>query len=113
MQRPKSRNDPDSLPPEKAKDTSLRRSIVGLRSADRTKRIKLRLRLTGQGYSVATIPLQPTRKLNGNIGYLRVPEMDRRLVESIVLSKAFIDMGSHANCICRKVAFMLAESIGN
>jgi hypothetical protein len=57
---------------------------IGLRSADGSKRVEKKLRLTRQGYSVASIALKPTRMLDGNIGYLRIPLMDNRLVRSVV-----------------------------
>ncbi len=58
--------------------------IVGLRSADGRKQVEDRLRLTGQGYGVARVRLGKTRMLDGNVGYLRIPAMDKRLVESTV-----------------------------
>jgi hypothetical protein len=54
---------------------------IGLRSADGARHATQRLRLTNQGYAVARVRSQPTRLLDGNIGYLRIPEMDDRLVE--------------------------------
>jgi len=58
--------------------------VVGLKSADGTRQTTKRLRPTRQGYSVARLRLRPTRTLEGNIGYLRIPTMDDRLVDSVV-----------------------------
>jgi peptidase S41-like protein len=58
--------------------------VVGLRSADGKKQVEDRLRLTGQGYGVAKVRLGKPRMLDGNVGYLRIPAMDKRLVESTV-----------------------------
>ena len=58
--------------------------LVGLRSADGTKKLEKRLRLTGQGYAVAQVRLKQTCKLDGNLGYLRLARMDERLVASTV-----------------------------
>ncbi len=57
---------------------------VGLRSADGSKHCQKRLRLTGQRYSVANVKLEKTRRLDGNLGYLRIPAMDKRLVDTVV-----------------------------
>jgi len=62
-----------------------RRTVaIGLRSGDRSKQIKKRRRLTRQRYAVAKVRLRRTRTLDGNIGYVRIAAMDRRLVESTV-----------------------------
>lgn len=58
--------------------------VVGLRSADGTRKLEKQLRLTGQGYAVAQVRLQQTGKLDGNLGYLRIARMDARLVASTV-----------------------------
>ena len=58
--------------------------IVGLRSADGKNRQERRLRLTAQGYAVAGVSLGKTRTLDGNFGYLRIPSMDKRLVDPTV-----------------------------
>ena len=58
--------------------------LVGLRSADGTKKLEKRLRLTGQGYSVAQMRLKQTCLLDGNLGYIRLASMDERLVSSTV-----------------------------
>lgn len=66
--------------------------IVGLRSADGSKQQERRLRLTAQGYAVARVSLGKTRMLDGNLGYLRIPRMDKRLVEpSVEHIKSFRD----------------------
>lgn len=56
--------------------------VLGLCSADGGKKCTRRMRLTGQGYSVARVGLRQTRMLDGNLGYLRLPKMDARLVPS-------------------------------
>ncbi len=58
--------------------------VIGLRSADGVTHSEMRLRPTGQRFSVAKIRTQATTKLAGNIGYLRIASMDARLVESTV-----------------------------
>ena len=65
---------------------------VGLKSADGARHATKRLRITGQRYSVARLKLRPTRLLAGDIGYLRIPTMDDRLVEPVVRQvKSFQD----------------------
>lgn len=59
-------------------------AAVGLRSADGTKKLEKRLRLTCQGSAVAQVRLKQTRQLDGNLGYLRLASMDQRLVSSTV-----------------------------
>ena len=54
---------------------------IGLRSEDGGKHATQHLRLTRQGYRVAQVRQGRTRLLDGNIGYLRIPAMDDRLVE--------------------------------
>lgn len=58
--------------------------VVGLRSADGKRQVEDRLRLTSLGYSVAKVRLGKTRMLGGNVGYLRIPSMDEKLVKSTV-----------------------------
>jgi len=58
--------------------------LVGLRSADGRTRLKGRMRLTGQGSAVAGVQLGQTRKLDGNLGYLRLASMEERLVSTII-----------------------------
>jgi hypothetical protein len=55
---------------------------IGLKSADGASHAVTRLRVTNQEYAVAQVRLQATRLLPGNIGYIRVPAMDDRLVET-------------------------------
>lgn len=55
-----------------------------LRSRDDSQRKSKRLRITQQRYSVASVRMQGSRMLTDNIGYLRIPKMDKRLVESTV-----------------------------
>ncbi len=57
---------------------------LGLRSEDGARHATRRLRLTNQGYGVAPVRSRPTRLLDGNIGYLRIPSMDDRLIEPTV-----------------------------
>ncbi len=58
--------------------------LLGLRSADSSKTRQLELPLTNQGFSAARVPLRPSRHIDGGFGYLRLPIMDRRLIEPIV-----------------------------
>ncbi|MCH8215963.1 MAG: hypothetical protein IH892_04245 [Planctomycetes bacterium] len=58
--------------------------IIGLRSIDGKKRVQQRQRVTQQGFEIAKVRLQVTRRLDGNIGYIRIPAMENRLVEPIV-----------------------------
>lgn len=57
---------------------------VGLKSADGLKQTTKRLRVSGQPYFPARLRLRPTRVLDGNVGYLRIPSMDDRLVDPLV-----------------------------
>jgi hypothetical protein len=57
---------------------------IGLRSEDGARQATQRLRVTKQGYRVAQVHLRPTRRLNGNVGYLLLPAMDDRLIEFAV-----------------------------
>ena len=57
---------------------------IGLRSADGTSKREQELRLTTQGFNVASVPMKRSRVLDQNIGYLRLPVMDPRLIEPIV-----------------------------
>jgi hypothetical protein len=57
---------------------------IELRSADGSTRIDKQLRLTAQRYSIARVPMQATRRIDGTIGYLRIAQMDGRLVEPTV-----------------------------
>lgn len=69
-----------------ASDHKFKQEIItlGLRSADKTVRSTQRLRIPTHGFSVAKVQQQPSRRLDKNIGYLRIPTMDSRLTESIV-----------------------------
>ncbi len=58
--------------------------MIGLRSADHSSRATKKLRLSNQGYGLAQVQTLPSRLLDGNIGYLRIPVMDDRLVEPII-----------------------------
>jgi len=57
---------------------------VGLKSADGEKRTMKRLRITAQPYFPARLHLRTSHLLDGNIGYLRIPTMDDRLVDPVV-----------------------------
>ncbi len=57
---------------------------IELMSADGSGRIEQVLRLTNQGYAVAQVALGETRELAGNIGYLRIPRMDPRIIPTTV-----------------------------
>ena len=57
---------------------------IGLRSADGKKQCQQTHRLNQAGYSVAMLRLGHSRLLDDNIGYLRIPRMDRRLVDITV-----------------------------
>jgi hypothetical protein len=59
---------------------------IGLTSADGGIHATQHLRVTNQGYSVAQVRARPTRLLEGNIGYILIPVMDDRLVESVAAS---------------------------
>ena len=56
---------------------------VGLRSADGARHSTRKLRPADRGFDVARVRTRPSRVLAGNIGYLRIPEMDDRLVEPL------------------------------
>lgn len=58
--------------------------VVGLRSADGTRQLEQSLRLTRQSYGVVKVPLGPTRQLDGDIGYIRIPLMTSRVARSTV-----------------------------
>jgi hypothetical protein len=65
---------------------------IGLRSPDGAKHATKRLRVSRLPYFIATVRLRPTRLVDGNIGYLRIPSMDDRLVDLVVNElKAFKD----------------------
>jgi C-terminal processing protease CtpA/Prc len=65
---------------------------IGLKSANGARQATKRLRITGQKYSVARLRLRSTGFLEGDIGYLRIPVMDDRLVEPVVRQmKSFQD----------------------
>ncbi|MEM9645667.1 MAG: S41 family peptidase [Planctomycetota bacterium] len=55
---------------------------IGLRSRDGVRKTTMRMRRTGQGDSVAEVPLGSSRRLVENIGYLRVPSMDDRMIDA-------------------------------
>ena len=57
---------------------------VGLRSQDGKVRRTKTLRLVRDRFSNAKVRLGRTRMLDGNIGYIRIPQMDNRLVASTV-----------------------------
>lgn len=65
-------------------DPSSATVTLGLRSRDGQQRTEKRLRLSNSGYSLARVAQKPTRTLPENIGYLRIPSMDRRLTAGIV-----------------------------
>ena len=58
--------------------------VIGLRSEDGLEHATRRLRPANQRYGIARVRPGPTRLLGGDIGYLRIPEMDDRLVEPSV-----------------------------
>lgn len=65
-----------------------------LRSSDGSQRIEKRLRLTGQQYDVARVRLKATRRLEHDLGYVRIPTMrySERLVDSTIERiKQFVD----------------------
>ncbi len=65
---------------------------VSLRSANGKEKVERRMRLTKQQFSVATINPVASRRLDNNIGYIRIPSMDDRMIESVVsLIKRFRD----------------------
>lgn len=57
---------------------------IGLRSADGSKRVTRRYRVLNQRYGVAEVRRLPPRVLEENVGYIPIPEMDDRLIESTV-----------------------------
>lgn len=57
---------------------------IGLQSADGSRRVEQKLRLSRQRFGVANVPLRPTRRLDDNIGYIRVPAMTARVAEATV-----------------------------
>ena len=68
------------------RELSLRESDLvelGMRSADGKSTATVRLRLTRQAVSPAKVSLGKNRRI-GDFGYLRIPAMDERLVDSIV-----------------------------
>ncbi len=58
-------------------------ATVRLRSSDGLKHATRRLRLTNQRYGVAQVRSRSSRLLDRNIGYVRIPVMDDRLVEPL------------------------------
>lgn len=57
---------------------------IGLRGSDGSNRVEKRLRLTRQRYSVARVPIAASRRINDEIGYLRIARMDDRVVQPTV-----------------------------